>query len=253
MGANRSRTSTTAWFCLAGLLLVGASSALAHPAKLRGALGSSCNHPLISTPLGGTGARYYSVRLRADASDSGQDELDVAIHNSRVVICRAVVEERAGGGSTKALRTFHPAIGSHGGLSSPLPRPGLGSGAILYAKVYARLEPSKTSPTTPSPTSGCTLANTWDGFGEDGDKQDFSVKLEETGTSPGPYSAQIDVTIHNPKVEICEDSISWYEGNGATGQHTAPVTIGVHGGLSSRVSLPVGADAVFAKVTARLK
>jgi hypothetical protein len=250
MGANRSRTSTAAWFCLAGLLLVGASSALAHPAKLRGALGSSCNHPLMSTPLGGTGARYYSVRLRADASGSGQDELDVAIHNPRVVICRAVIEERASGGSAKALRTFHPTIGPHGGLSSPVPRPGAGSGAILNAKVYARLEPSKMPP---NPTAGCTLANTWDGYSEDGDRQDFGVRIKETGTSPGPYSAQIEVTIHNSKVEICEGSISWYEGNGATGQHTAPVTIGVHGGLSSRVSLPVGADAVFAKVTARLK
>jgi hypothetical protein len=252
MGANRSRTSTAAWFCLAGLLLVGASSALAHPVKLRGALGSSCNHPLMSTPLGGTGARYYSVRLRADASDSGQDELDVAIHNPRVVICRAVVEERASGGSAKALRTFHPTIGSHGGLSSPLPRPEVGSGAILYAKVYARLEPSKMPPVTPTP--GCTLVNTWIyGPGEDGDKQDFSVKLKETGTPPAPYSVQIEVRIRNPKVEICSGSVSWYEGNGASGQHTASVTIGVHGGISSRISLPAGADGVLAKVTARLK
>jgi hypothetical protein len=107
--------------------------------------------------------------------------------------------------------------------------------------------------TRPNPTSGCTLVNTWDGLGEDGDKQDFSVKLKETGTSPGPYSAQIEVAVHNTKVEICSGTVSWYEGNGASGQQTATVTIGVHGGVSSRVSLPVGADGVLAKVTARLK
>ncbi|MGH2853011.1 MAG: hypothetical protein ACRDLF_02315 [Solirubrobacteraceae bacterium] len=101
------------------------------------------------------------------------------------------------------------------------------------------------------PASGCTLINTWDGVGEGGDKRDFSVKLKVTGAEPGPYSAQIEVKILNSKVEICSATIAWYEGNGATGQHSAPVTIGAHGGVSSRASLPAGADAVLATVRAR--
>ena len=102
------------------------------------------------------------------------------------------------------------------------------------------------------PTSDCTLDTIWDGVGDGGDKQDYSVMLKVTGSEPGPYTAQVEVKILNPKVEICSATVSWYEGNGATGQHSAPVTIGLHGGLSSQVSLPVGADGVAAKVLGRL-
>jgi hypothetical protein len=203
----------------------------------------------MTTAFGGTGARYYSVTFRPDTPTKGQDELDVSIHNPRVVICRAVVEERAGTYNPKALRTFHPTIGAHGGLSSSLPRPGEGSGAVLFAKVYARLEPAKII----SPTSDCTLETFSDGAGDSGDKQDYTVTFKATGHEPGPYSAQVEVKILNPRVEICSATVLWYEGNGATGQHSAPVTIGVHGGVSSRVSLPASADGMAAKVLGRLK
>jgi hypothetical protein len=233
---------------LAGLLLAVASSAWAADTKHR--LGSSCAHPLMSTALGGTGARYYSVSFRPDSPSVGQDQLAVSIHNPRVVICRAVVEERAGTYNPKALRTFHPSIGPHGGLSSPISRPGEGAGTVLFAKVYARLEPPKSGT---HPTSGCTLDTIWYGAGDGGDKQDYSVTLKTTGHEPGPYSVQVEVKILNPKVEICSATVLWYEGNGATGQHSAPVTIGAHGGVSSRVSLPASADGVAAKVLGRLK
>jgi hypothetical protein len=251
MGATRSPIRPAVGLCLAGLLLAVASTALAHPPRHRAPLGSSCAHPLMSTALGGTGARYYSVTFRPDTPSKGQDELDVSIHNPRVVICRAVVEERAGTYNPKALRTFHPTIGAHGGLSSPLPRPGEGSGAVLFAKVYARLEPAKI--TTPGHTSGCPLENVWDGVGEIGDKRDFGVKLKVISNEPGPYTATVEVTIHNPKVEICSALITGFEGNGASGQHSYPVTIGPHGGISSRVSLPATSDGLAATVTARLK
>lgn len=101
--------------------------------------------------------------------------------------------------------------------------------------------------------SGCTLDTIWDGVGDGGDKQDYSVTLKTTGSEPGPYTVQVEVKILNPKVEICSGSVLWYEGTGATGQHSAPVTIGVHGGVSSRVSLPESADGVAAKVLGRLK
>ena len=102
------------------------------------------------------------------------------------------------------------------------------------------------------PTSGCTLDTIWDGVGDGGDKQDYSVTLKVTGSEPGPYSAQVEVKILSPKVEICSATVLWYEGNGATGQHSASVTIGPHGGISSRVSLPASADGVAAKVLGRL-
>jgi hypothetical protein len=102
------------------------------------------------------------------------------------------------------------------------------------------------------PTSGCTLDTIWYGAGDGGDKQDYNVTLKIAGSEPGPYSAQVEVKILNPKVGICSATVLWYEGNGATGQHSAPVTIGVHGGVSSRVSLPAGADGVAAKVLGRL-
>jgi len=102
-----------------------------------------------------------------------------------------------------------------------------------------------------SAMSGCTLDTIWDGAGDGGDKQDYTVTLKVTGSEPGPYSVQIEVKVLNPKVEICSGSVLWYEGNGATGQHRAPVTIGAHGGVSSRVTLPTGADGVAAKVLAR--
>jgi hypothetical protein len=131
-----------------------------------------------------------------------------------------------------------------------VPRPGEGADTVLFAKVYARLEPPKSGT---HPASGCTLDTIWDGVGDGGDKQDYSVTLKTTGSEPGPYSVQVEVKILNPKVEICSGSVLWYEGNGATGQHSAPVTIGVHGGVSSRVSLPATADGVAAKVLGRLK
>jgi hypothetical protein len=248
MGADRRRTRLILGLFLAGLLLA-ASSALAIGSKRSAALGSSCAHPLMTTAFGGTGARYYSVTFRTDTPSKGQDELDVLIHNPRVVICRAVVEERAGTYNPKALRTFHPTIGRHGGLSSPLPRPG--SSAVLFAKVYARLEPAKI--TKPGHASGCTLETFSDGAGDGGDKKDFSVTLNVSGNEPGPYSAAIEVTLHNSKVEICSATVKWYEGQGASGQHSAPVTIGRHGGVSSRIALPVNADGMFVKVMARLK
>lgn len=249
MGAHRSRTRLIIGLCLTGLLLAEGSSALASASKHHSALGSSCAHPLMTTAFGGTGARYYSVTFRPDTPSKGQDELDVSIHNPRVVICRAVVEERAGTYNPKALRTFHPILGAHGGLSSPLPRARAGSNIIFFAKVYARLEPAKII----SPTSGCTLETFWDGAGDGGDKKDFSVTLNVAGNEPGPYTAAVEVTIHNPKVDICNATVKWYEGQGASGQHSAPVTIGRHGGVSSRLSLPVNADGMFVKVTARLR
>jgi hypothetical protein len=103
------------------------------------------------------------------------------------------------------------------------------------------------------PTSDCTLDTIWYGAGDGGDKQDYSVTLKTTGHEPGPYSVQVEVKILNPKVEICSVTVLWYEGNGATGQHSASVTIGPHGGVSSRVSLPASADGVAAKVLGRLK
>lgn len=251
MGADRSRTRLIVGLFLAGLLLAVTSSALASTSKRRHALGSSCAHPLMTTAFGGTGSRYYSVTFRTDTPTKGQDELDVSIRNPRVVICRAVVEERAGTYNPKALRTFHPTIGAHGGLSSPLPRPGEGSGAVLFAKVYARLEPAKIIP--PGHTPGCTLETYWDGAGDGGDKKDFSVTLNVAGNEPGPYTAAVEVTLHNPRVEICSATVKWYEGQGASGQHSAPVTMGRHGGVSSRLSLPVNADGMFVKVMARLK
>ncbi len=247
MAADRSRPRLIAGLVLAGLLLAVGSSAWAS--NLKPKLGSSCAHPLMTTAFGGTGARYYSVSFRPDSPSVGQDQLAVSIHNPRVVICRAVVEERTGTYNPKALRTFHPSIGPHGGLSSPVPRPGEGAGTVLFAKVYARLEPPKSGT---KPTTGCTLDTIWDGAGDGGDKQDYSVTLRTTGHEPGPYVAQVEVKILNPKVEICNATILWYEGNGATGQHSAPVTIGVHGGVSSRVSLPASADGVAAKVLGRL-
>jgi len=248
MGASRgSSTRLIAGLFLAGLLLAVGSSAWASSIKHK--LGSSCAHPLMSTAFGGTGARYYSVSFRPDSPSVGQDQLAVSIHNPRVVICRAVVEERAGTYNPKALRTFHPSIGPHGGLSSPIPRPGEGAGTVLFAKVYARLEPPKSGT---HPTSGCTLDTIWYGAGDGGDKQDYSVTLKTTGHEPGPYSVQVEVKILNPKVEICSATVLWYEGNGATGQHSAPVTIGAHGGVSSRVSLPASADGVAAEVLGRL-
>jgi hypothetical protein len=118
-------------------------------------------------------------------------------------------------------------------------------------KARAACERRVKKATSTHPTSGCTLINTWDGVGEAGDKQDYSVKLKVTGAEPGPYTAQVEVKILNPKVTICSATVSWYEGNGATGQHSASVTIGPRGGISSRVSLPVGADGVLATVRAR--
>lgn len=102
------------------------------------------------------------------------------------------------------------------------------------------------------PTSGCTLDTIWYGAGDGGDKQDYSVTLKTSGSEPGPYTVQVEVKILNPKVEICSATVLWYEGNGATGQHSASVTIGPHGGISSRVSLPASADGVAAKVLGRL-
>jgi hypothetical protein len=104
-----------------------------------------------------------------------------------------------------------------------------------------------------APTSGCTLETFWDGAGDGGDKKDFSVTLNVSGIEPGPYTVAVEVTLHNPKVEICNATVKWYEGQGASGQHSAPVTIGRHGGVSSRLSLPVNADGMFVKVMARLK
>jgi hypothetical protein len=104
-----------------------------------------------------------------------------------------------------------------------------------------------------APTSGCTLETFWDGAGDGGDKKDFGVTLNVAGNEPGPYTAAVEVTIHSPKVEICSATVKWYEGQGASGQRSAPVTIGRHGGVSSRISLPVNADGMFVKVMARLR
>jgi hypothetical protein len=102
-----------------------------------------------------------------------------------------------------------------------------------------------------TPASACRLQTVWDGVGDAGDKRDFSVTLKIAGNEPGPYSARVKVTIHNPKVELCGGTISWYEGQGAGGQHRHSVSIGRHGGLSSQVTLPAGADGVAATVLAR--
>ncbi len=104
------------------------------------------------------------------------------------------------------------------------------------------------------PTSGCTLVTSWDGVGDGGDKQDFSVTVKETGTGSGPYTDQVEVKVLKSNVEICSATVSWYEiGKEAAGLQSSTVTIGSHGGVSSRVTLPAGATRAFAKVTGRLK
>jgi hypothetical protein len=104
------------------------------------------------------------------------------------------------------------------------------------------------------PTTSCTLNTTWDGVGDGGDKQDYTVTVKEAGSGSGPYTAQVEVKILNPRVEICKATVSWYEmGKEAAGLQSSPVTIGVHGGVSSRVTLPAGATRAFSTVTGRLK
>jgi len=104
------------------------------------------------------------------------------------------------------------------------------------------------------PTSGCTLVTSWDGVGDGGDKQDFTVTVKEAGSGSGPYTAQVEVKILKSNVEICNATVSWYEiGKETSGLQSSTVTIGSHGGVSSRVTLPAGATRAFAKVTGRLK
>jgi len=257
MGADRSHNRLAAMLCLAGLLLAVATSALAasaslaaHRAKHPAALGSSCNHPLMTTAFGGTGAGYYTVTFQVDTPSKGREELNVAVHNPRVVICRAVVEERAGRYSPTVLRTFHPTIGPHGGLSSPLPSPQAGTSTILFAKVYARLEPAK------RPAPGTCSRKTWwlQPNAQLGDTKDFGVKLKGA-EEPGPL--EVEVAVHNPRIIICSATISVLEGieGGEYREVTFPVTISSHGGLSSKVTLPAAGHfyAPKATVLARLK
>jgi hypothetical protein len=192
------------------------------------------------------------VTFRPNTPSKGQEELKVQVISPRVVICRAVVEERNGNEELPAFRMFHPTIGSHGGLSSPLPEIGEGVNRAYFAKVYARLEPSKQPP---PPPGSCPLKTQSLGVdqGDEGDRKEFTVSLKSSSNGDGEYSLWVEVAILNPKVEICSDTILWYEGNNLAAPHTSTVSIGVHGGRSSTVLLPADADGLLATVTARWK
>lgn len=241
-----------------GLSLVASSShALARTTPKPG---SSCAHPVYSSQtLGGPAGDIKDFRVRFKTVSNPEpgtptpetEQVEVAVTNPRIIICSAIVTDlgynHATGRYEHARRhVYHLSIGPHGGLSSSITVP---ANAHVVAQVFARIEPAKL---VTKPTSGCTLDTIWDGVGDGGDKQDYTVMLKTTGHEPGPYSVQVEVKILNPKVEICSATVLWYEGNGATGQHSAPVTIGVHGGVSSRVPLPASADGVAAKVLGRL-
>jgi hypothetical protein len=266
MGTSRSGRSWRLGTAAAGLavavtvliLAVGSSQARS-PRKPTP--GSSCAHPLESgmatdgAAIGDT--KDFTVTTKQISKESSVRpeprilRVAVNVHNPRVLLCGVEVTDifRNPATGAREKRVSHPTISPHGGLSSPVTE---SATVVLFSvRVYGRLAPPPKSGT--KPTSGCTLDTAWDGVGDGGDKQDYTVAVKETGSGTGPYTAQVEVKVLKPKVEICSATVSWYEiGKEASGLQSTPVTIGVHGGLSSRVTLPVGATRAFATVTGRM-
>jgi hypothetical protein len=86
--------------------------------------GSTCSYPLWATALGGD-EKDYRVVWHPDTPAQGEYRFHVMLNNPQVMICGAVVElvENYGEPTERALRVYHPAIGSQGGLSAPVPAP----------------------------------------------------------------------------------------------------------------------------------
>jgi hypothetical protein len=82
----------------------------------------------------------FSVKLKG-AEEPGPLQVEVTVHNSRIIICSAsisVQEGTKGGGLTP--KTFPVTISSHGGLSSKVTLPATGQFFAPGAKVFARLK-----------------------------------------------------------------------------------------------------------------
>lgn len=101
--------------------------------------GATCSYPLMASVQGGD-SKDYQVAWHPDTPARGQYTFQVTINNPRVSICGAVVElvENFAGLNARVLQVFHPAIGLHGGLSSPMPAPQRPD-EVLLVWVYGRL------------------------------------------------------------------------------------------------------------------
>lgn len=105
--------------------------------------GSSCDYPLGSNGLHSAAGdnKDFGVNWKPNTPTLDQYEFDVVIHNPQIVICRAVAWEmedsKHPGVPDTYRRAYHPTVGPHGGISSPLPAPKLDGWLLVW--VYARL------------------------------------------------------------------------------------------------------------------
>lgn len=97
--------------------------------------GSSCAHPLesgMATDGASTGdTKDFTVTTKTISEENSVhpepriEEVEVTIHNPRVVLCSVTVNETVTNRSTYAREShvYHPTISPHGGLSSPVTEP----------------------------------------------------------------------------------------------------------------------------------
>mgnify|MGYP001217605702 CR=1 FL=1 len=254
--------------------------------------GSSCAHPLESGIVG-DGAKAgdtkdisvnrKDVTMPSGAGSSPEPtvfELEVTVRNPRIVICGASVTHITINLTTgqREKHIYHPAIGPHGGLSSPVAYIRDRSNYAEYMEVFARLVsarsavgkavPAESAGKTPKPGSSCThpLESRLTSRAQVGDATgDYSIEV--VGYEPniplgGFQRLRVRVSVHNAHVVLCPvikilDTVTTSEeANANPAKYGTPhyyhVSIAPGGGLSSAVTLPEG-DFTPIRVYARLK
>lgn len=108
--------------------------------------GSSCAHPLLSgmasDGASGGDTKDYTVTTKTISENPksrpgpSTDEIEVIIHNPRVILCGVTVYETVTNppAYTRENHVYHPTISPHGGLSSPVTEPE----RILYFSVVVQ-------------------------------------------------------------------------------------------------------------------
>jgi hypothetical protein len=234
MGADRSRRTPSARVvvgaCLAAVL--GMASLLAGSADGQAGLGSSCAHPWQAIyRTGGPGGGFEGDQAHIHMSGTPR-LLGWVAERPRSVICNARIQLADG-------RWVGPTSVS----PYTTPTPTGGEYKAPHAPLRTAIVTAARSPVPPGDSCNYPIFSglAVDGFpSQRSDTKDFTVGIKidsETKPKealPGDFTTfQAEVTVSNPRLVMCRLFVSEFKGRG----RTYPLSIGPHGGLSSRLTL----------------
>ncbi len=246
MGAERSRRRTRLRQAIAGLMafcacLVGGGAAISVASKGQRLSGSTCAHPWqASFQVGGPNGRFTGdqtlIRMGSSLGPIPRS-VDWSVR-AGYVICSARIQLADGRWVGPTRVNPYPTPTPIGGEYTAPQGPHSSLRGVFVTAAH--------SPVRPGANCNYPL---FSGFAVDGassqgsDLKDFTVKYKlDRESKPGEPSVgalttfQAEVIVTNPRIVMCRVVVKEFMGSRPPGRNY-PLSIGSHGGLSSRLTL----------------